>query len=64
MMVWRVTGQQTFLPSVLLLIVLLLMGCGAADSGAGNTTEQMGVTLAQTGGENLHRVTLRITGMS
>jgi hypothetical protein len=63
-MVWRATGSWMFLRSVLLFIVFLLMGCGAADSGAGDMPSQTGVTLAQTGGESLYHVTLRITGMS
>ncbi len=63
-MVWRTTRQQMYFLTTLLLMGFLLMGCGGADSGAGDTTDQTGVTLTQTGGENLHRVTLRITGMS
>jgi predicted small secreted protein len=60
----RVTGQQALFIGILLLMACLVMSCRNADSGAGDTPNQTGVMLAQTGGENLHRVTLRITGMS
>jgi hypothetical protein len=60
----RLTVQQTFFISVLFLIPLFAISCGNADSGAGDTQNPSGTTHAQAGGENLQRVTLRITGMS
>lgn len=58
----RISGQQAFLISILLLMVFLAMGCGNADSR--DTTSQADTMPAQAGEEHLQRVTLRITGMS
>jgi hypothetical protein len=41
-MVWRTTRQQMYFLTTLLLMGFLLMGCGAADSGAGDTTDPDG----------------------
>lgn len=59
----RMTGQQVFRISVLLLIVCLAMSCSNADSRSGDTTDQSGTMGAQAG-EHLQRITLRITGLS
>ena len=58
------TGQQVILLSVLMLLACLAASCDTADSGAGETTPQVGTKHTQTGGDTLQRVTLRITGMS
>lgn len=57
-------GRQVILISVLLLFVCLAASCDTADSGVGETPQQVGTKHAQAGGGTLQRVTLRITGMS
>ncbi|MEE9146714.1 MAG: hypothetical protein V3U27_04870 [Candidatus Tectomicrobia bacterium] len=60
----RITGQQTFLLSVLLLVVFLAMSRSNAESRAGDTATEPRTIQAQAGGEHLQQVTLRITGLS